>query len=99
MSTALVSSDIESAILNRIIDPQQGRWPPEAARAILTLSLAPEDRERMNELAAKAVAGSLSIDEELEIEGYRHICRTLDLLKARARVSLAQPSSSAGPRA
>ena len=55
---------------------------------ILSLTLSSADRDRMNELAAKSRDGSLTADEELEIESYRQACRLLDLLKARARVSL-----------
>jgi hypothetical protein len=88
MATVVLNSAFEATILNRVVDPQQGGWPAEAAKAVLTLSLPAEDRERMNELAEKSSAGTLNPDEELQIEGYIHVCRLLDLLKARARVSL-----------
>lgn len=94
MTTAVFNSNTESAILSRVIDSDRGHWPPEASRAVLSLSLSAEDREKMNSLAAKAAAGTLTTDEEIEIEGYRHVCRLLDLLKARARVSLKQPDIS-----
>ena len=42
----------------------------------------------MNELAAKSRDGTLGADEQLEIESYRQACRLLDLMKAKARLSL-----------
>jgi hypothetical protein len=88
MSLAAVTTGFESSILARVVDPARGDWPPAAAEAILSLSLAAVDKQRMNELAGKASAGTLSPDEELEIESYRQIGRILELLKARARASL-----------
>jgi hypothetical protein len=88
MSIASVTTGFESSILSRVIDPARADWSPAAAEAILALTIAPEDKQRMNELAGKARAGTLSPDEELEIESYRQIGRILDLLKARARASL-----------
>lgn len=94
MSVTFPTSTFESAVLSRIVNPQQGGWSPEAARAILTLALPDVDREKMNRLAAKAADGLLTTDEELEVEGYCQVCRLLDLLKARARVSLGQSSAA-----
>jgi uncharacterized protein YnzC (UPF0291/DUF896 family) len=49
----------------------------------------------MNELAAKAREGSLGADEQLEIESYRQACRLLDLMKAKARLSLKKTGETA----
>jgi len=48
----------------------------------------------MKELAAKAQAGSLDVDEELEIESYRTATRVLEILKLRARAVLKATDSS-----
>jgi hypothetical protein len=93
MTTAVLNSAFEASVLSRFVDPQQGGWPREAAQAVLTLSLPNEDRQRMNELAEKAAAGTLSPAEEVQIEGYMHVCRLIDLLKARARASLSQSTT------
>jgi hypothetical protein len=90
MTTIASNSAFEAQVLNRVVAPEKGSWPQEAAQAVLTLALSGEDRQRMNELAEKASAGTLSSDEELQIEGYMHVCRLIDLLKARARTSLSQ---------
>ncbi len=88
MSAVLLTADIESGILARVFDPANGTWSAEAAQAVLAISLPDADRNRMNELAAKARAGILEGDEELEIEGYRHVCRLLELIKAKSRAAL-----------
>jgi uncharacterized protein YnzC (UPF0291/DUF896 family) len=49
----------------------------------------------MNELASKSREGSLSADEQLEIESYRQACRLLDLMKAKARLSLKNAGETA----
>jgi hypothetical protein len=49
----------EASILGRAIARQ---WDL-GAKAILSLILSPQDRERMNELAARSRVGSLGADE------------------------------------
>ena len=66
---ALESS--EAAILDRAIRPEIGGWPSTAAQAILGVGLAPEDRERMEQLMGKAKAGELSPAETQAMENYR----------------------------
>jgi len=85
----------EASILSRAIAPDSGTWAPGVAHGILSLTLSSSDRERMNELAAKARDGSLGTDELLEIESYRQACRLLDLMKAKARLSLKQAGETA----
>jgi hypothetical protein len=80
----------EVTILSRAIRPDAGDWPVDIANGIMSISLSEADRVRMNELAGHAAAGSLSPDEESEIEKYRQVTRLLELLKAKARVSLAR---------
>jgi len=85
----------EASILSRAIDADGGAWAPAVAHGILSLALSAADRDRMNELAAKSRDGSLGADEQLEIESYRQACRLLDLMKAKARVSLKQAGETA----
>jgi hypothetical protein len=85
----------EASILSRAIAPDRGTWSPSVAHGILSLTLSSADRDRMNELAAKASDGSLGADEQLEIESYRQACRLLDLMKAKARLSLKQAGETA----
>jgi hypothetical protein len=84
----MAASGTEAEIWDRTVEPQNGDLPPEAARAWLKLQLSPGDRERVNELSAKARADTLSDGEERELDGYLNVGRALELLKAKARLSL-----------
>jgi hypothetical protein len=85
----------EASILSRAIAPDSGTWSPSVAHGVLSLALSASDRDRMDELAAKSRDGSLGADEQLEIESYRQACRLLDLMKAKARLSLKQAGETA----
>lgn len=54
---ASATIDSQTAILSRLIMPEHGDLPPEAARSLLKIDFTPRDRERMRQLAAKARAG------------------------------------------
>ena len=78
----------EAAILTRVIRPTQDDLSPAAARALLKFDFPAEDRERMHDLAAKNQAGKLTVAERQELDGYLRVGRLLDLLSAKARLSL-----------
>ena len=61
---------------------------PEAAREWLRLRLSDADAERVRELSGKANGGQLTGTEERELENYLNVGRTLQFLKAKARLSL-----------
>jgi len=82
------SQTSETAILDRVIRPRNGAWSKEAAESILKFDFPAADLRRMNALAAKARQGSLSTDEEAELENYRDVGRLLELVQSRARLSL-----------
>jgi hypothetical protein len=79
----------EATILARVIRPD-GDLSPTAARAILKLGFAPDDRQRMHDLVSKNQDDSLTAAETRELESYRRVGRLLDLLAARARRSLSR---------
>jgi hypothetical protein len=75
------------SILERAVRPKTA-MPREAAHALMQLDFAPEDRERMHDLAQKASAGDLSYAEQKESETYEIAGLLLDLLRLKARLSL-----------
>ncbi len=87
-------SSSETAILDRLIPPEPTGLPPEAARYLLTLDFAPADLDRMNELAGKAQAGTLTPEESSELDSYRHVGHLLALMQSKARQSLKVAGSS-----
>jgi hypothetical protein len=54
----------------------------------LRLRLSDADVELVRELASKANSGQLTGTEERELENYLNVGRTLQFLKAKARLSL-----------
>ena len=82
------SSAAEAEIWLRAIRPGEGDLSPEAAREWLRLQLSDADAERVRELSTKANRGQLTGIEERELENYLNVGRTLQFLKAKARLSL-----------
>lgn len=80
----------EAEILSRVIAPEQPTLPPDTAKIILTFDFGKEDRERMSQLAEKASAGTLTPEEQAEIDCYERVGHFLSLLKSKARISLQQ---------
>jgi hypothetical protein len=78
----------ESAILERAINPHAGGWPASTAHSLLEIKLTEWDLARADELARKAGEGPPSSAEADELDSYRHAGRVLEMLKAKARVSL-----------
>lgn len=78
----------ETAILSRVIRPGHNDLSASAARALLKLHFAKEDHEEMHELAVKNQAGILTAAEKLRLDGFLRVGRLLDLLAAKARLSL-----------
>jgi hypothetical protein len=76
------------AIFGRVLEPDQATLDAAAARAILDLDFRQADKDRMHQLLAKAKAGTLTADEEVEIDNYECVGHMLSLMKSKARRSL-----------
>ncbi len=83
-----VTDHPSSSVLSRVIRPERNDLSPAAARSILKLAFDPRDLKRMKELASKNQKGELSTSEQAELADYRQAGLLLDLLKAKARLSL-----------
>ena len=77
-----------AALWNRLLRPDRGDLPPEVARFLLRLSFDQRDLDRMHELAARNQEGALSPAEQEELTTYRQVGLQLDLLRAKANLSL-----------
>ncbi len=84
----------EAEILSRIIAPEEPTLPPDTAKIILTFDFGKEDRDRMNVLAEKARAGTLTAEEQAELDCYERVGHFLSLLRSKARISLKQVTAS-----
>ncbi len=81
-------SNTPTAILARLIVPEEPSLSPDAARSLLRSRFSEHDRQRMQELLAKAKDATLSVEEAQEAEAYDHIGHLLALLQSKARLSL-----------
>ncbi len=61
---------------------------PAVAEFILSIKLAENDRQRLQELAAKARQGALSEAEEGALDEYRRAGRLMEMMKLKARIAL-----------
>lgn len=75
-------------IMSRILRPERGDLPPQAAEWVLSTDFDPVDKERMIELYEKAKEGALTPLEDAELEDYGAVTRLLELMKAKAKISL-----------
>src|SRR5215475_112650 len=70
MSSHIAASNTEAAILARVIESDPMAITPDVARYLLSMQLPRADEERVDELSAKARAGSLSDREAQELDSY-----------------------------
>ena len=62
-----------------------GELSPTQARALLKLHFSQQDQDRMRELSAKARAGTLNPQEEIDIDTYERLGCLLDIFHSKAR--------------
>lgn len=84
----------ELAIFGRLFKAEQGDFPRELARYVLSLGFSEEDQERMRQLAERNQEGALSEEEREELQSYVKAGHLLALLHSKARKSLAPNKAS-----
>jgi hypothetical protein len=82
----------ERDILERVLSDGNGALSPEAAQSLLALKFPASDTRRIRALLRKNNAGTITAEERLALEEYLRVGQFLDLLHAKARVSLAPPT-------
>jgi len=94
MSSQVITPNSEAAILARIIQADEEELTPDAARYLLSMRLPSADEDRVNELSAKARAGSLTDVESQELDSYLHIGSLLAVMQSQARRRLKEAPAS-----
>jgi hypothetical protein len=94
MSSQVITPNTEAAILARIIQADDRELTPDAARYLLSMQLPSSDEARVNELSAKARAGSLTEAETQELDSHLHIGSLLAVMQFKARRLLKHAPSS-----
>lgn len=96
MSIADVSGESVSEIWNRVLGAESDQLTPEKARLALMLELDPTDLARMQELSTKQQSSDLSTREASELRNYRDVAYRLDILRAKARLTLKRHATDSG---
>ena len=81
----------EADILSDVVAPTQPTLAPEVARAILDLRFSAAATGRLKQLAEKNRQGTLTEAERNDLEKYLRVGNFINLIQAKARVSLASP--------
>ena len=79
---------LAAGIWDRIMGADEHALSPDEARAVLRWKFPASDRQRVDELSAKARAGGLTAVEERELDEYLAIESALISLKSKARRAL-----------
>lgn len=85
----------ESEILEQVLQPDAAGMSPDAARSLLRFQFNSAAIARMNELAEKNRQGSIAPSERDLLESYLRVGNILNLIHAKARCALAEPTSPA----
>lgn len=85
MQEASVVNSSEAALWGRLFDPTSHELSIDLARYILTLRFPQPDIDRMHDLAEKARAGTLTLEEHMELDNYERVGHVLSLMKSKAR--------------
>jgi hypothetical protein len=94
MKTGSLAPKTEAEVWLRILHPEQ-ELSPRVARAILGLSFPKSDISRMHELSAKARAGTLTPEEDAQMDDFERVGSILSTLKSKARQVLKRSSRGA----
>lgn len=93
MATLSTNAHRQMDILSRVIRPGANDLSIPAAHSFLKLDFEERDRARMQELARKARNGSLTPDEQADLDGYEVVGHLLGLLHSKARCVIRQRRS------
>lgn len=80
----------ESEILADMLTADQGDLPVEVARAVMRWKFSRRATNHINKLAKRNEKGTITAVEREELERYLRVGRLVNLLQAKARLSLRQ---------
>ena len=78
----------EADILSDIVAPDEPTLKREFARAVLSVRFNDSATEKIRELLQKNSAGTITAVEKADLEKYMRVGQFLDLMHAKARLSL-----------
>ena len=84
----------ESDILADVLAADEGDLSPEAARSVLRWKFSSRSVKRINQLAQRNQRGAITAAEREVLERYLRVASLVNLLQAKARLSLRAPKAS-----
>lgn len=88
------NTDREFAIWERVLIPDLRRITADQARYLLQESFPQSDLDRINELSIRADDGTLTNEEQQELERYIHVGHVLSIVKGMLRGELKSNSDA-----
>ena len=88
------STITEVDILADVIAPERGDLSPEVAASILNWKFTDRAAARMTELTDRNSRGTITPPEREELDKYLRVGSFVNLIQAKARLSLRRPSST-----
>jgi hypothetical protein len=79
----------EVEILTDVINPQGSDFSAPVAHEILNLRYSDQAQARIRVLLSRNNAGTISADERADLDKYLRVGQFIDLIQAKARLSLA----------
>jgi hypothetical protein len=80
--------------LERLLQPGLGTFSVELSQHLLSVTVSDEERVRMKHLSERARQGSLTDDEQAELDEMLVASNVLMILQAKARSSLKHPPAA-----
>ena len=80
--------------LERVFQPAQGDLPLAVARELLKFDFPPEDHARYEALSEKAQLGTLTPDEQADLDDLLAANDVLMILRAKAQISINKSSAA-----
>jgi hypothetical protein len=90
--SSTVTPITDADILVHVVAPAEPTLPEASARSLLELRFDDQAVARMNELAEKNCVNSITDAERQELESFQRVGHLLNLLQAKARLSLSDKS-------
>ena len=84
----------EADILSEVVSPDRPGISPEFARSILELRFSDKANERIRQLLDKNNKGTIDEAERAELDKFLRVGQFLDLMQAKADLSLQQSSGA-----
>jgi hypothetical protein len=91
--TRVLTPQIDLNILEAVVAPDEPTLSAPVAKAVASLAFNQEQTAEIHKLLDKHNAGTISARELAKLESYTRVGNFLNLLRAKARVSLSRKSS------